>query len=98
MPELTGEYRAGDVRHCYADVRRAENVLGYRAAVDLDSGLMELARWVDGRAVSAGERGVEAGPQSEDWTREPATDNGAVVIASGAHPSQPPPHEGSHVQ
>ena len=98
VPEVTGEYRMGDVRHCFADVRRAENVLGYRAAVDLDSGLVELARWVDGRAARTSERNIEAGARLEDSTRELETDTAAVVIASGAHPSQPPPHEGPHVQ
>ena len=98
VPEITSEYRVGDVRHCYADVRRAETVLGYRAAVDLDSGLVELARWVDGRAATTSERNIDAGAWLEDSTRELEPDTGAVVIASGAHPSQPPPHEGPHVQ
>ncbi len=30
-PELTGESRAGDIRHCFADVTRAHELLGFRA-------------------------------------------------------------------
>jgi dTDP-L-rhamnose 4-epimerase len=48
-PELTFEYRAGDVRHCFADVRRARELLGFEASVDLEAGLPELAEWVASR-------------------------------------------------
>ncbi|MBX3192396.1 MAG: NAD-dependent epimerase/dehydratase family protein [Labilithrix sp.] len=43
-PEITGTYRAGDVRHCYADISLARRVLGYEPAVDLDEGLAEWLR------------------------------------------------------
>ncbi|MBX3213975.1 MAG: SDR family NAD(P)-dependent oxidoreductase [Labilithrix sp.] len=49
VPEITRTYRAGEPRHCYADTRRAEQVLGYRAAVDFDDALVELARWLKAR-------------------------------------------------
>src|SRR5690606_38798490 len=26
-PEITGQYRVGDIRHCYADISKAQNVL-----------------------------------------------------------------------
>jgi dTDP-L-rhamnose 4-epimerase len=44
-PELTGEYREGDIRHCFADVSRADHLLGWRAQVSLGGGISELARW-----------------------------------------------------
>jgi dTDP-L-rhamnose 4-epimerase len=50
LPEITGQYRVSDVRHCYADIRRAESVLGYRPMIDLDTGLAELVRWLDAEA------------------------------------------------
>ncbi|MCU1455488.1 MAG: UDP-glucose 4-epimerase [Acidimicrobiales bacterium] len=50
-PELTGHYRVGDVRHCFADVTRAEQQLGYRPQVDLDVGLAELAEWLQGQVA-----------------------------------------------
>lgn len=50
-PEIIGRYRAGDIRHCYADISRARDILGYRSRVWLDSGLEELAEWLEGQHV-----------------------------------------------
>jgi dTDP-L-rhamnose 4-epimerase len=57
-PELTGEYRAGDIRHCFADVSRARALLGFSAQIPLGRGLRELADWV--AADVPAERGNEA--------------------------------------
>jgi len=57
-PELTGQFRAGDIRHCFADVALAQELLGFRAERTLDDGLPELAEWVGRQAVH--ERGDEA--------------------------------------
>jgi dTDP-L-rhamnose 4-epimerase len=43
LPLVTGQYRSGDVRHIVADPARAEDVLGFRAAVDPRDGLREFA-------------------------------------------------------
>jgi dTDP-L-rhamnose 4-epimerase len=45
-PEVCGEYRVGDIRHCYADISRAREVLGYQPTVTLDAGVAELADWL----------------------------------------------------
>jgi dTDP-L-rhamnose 4-epimerase len=51
-PRVTGQYRAGDIRHCYADPRRARELLGFRAGVPLENGMKELVDWlVDQEAV-----------------------------------------------
>jgi dTDP-L-rhamnose 4-epimerase len=50
-PEVTGEYRLGDIRHCYADISHARSTLGYEPEVELDAGLAELAAWLDGRVA-----------------------------------------------
>lgn len=50
-PEVTGRYRMGDVRHCFADISLAERVLGYRPAVRFEQGLEELARWLEGQVA-----------------------------------------------
>jgi len=42
-PEVTGQYRNGDVRHIVADPARAAELLGFRAAVDPRDGLAEFA-------------------------------------------------------
>jgi dTDP-L-rhamnose 4-epimerase len=50
-PNVTGEYRAGDIRHCFADITRAREVLGYLPTVTLDAGLREFAGWLDGQVA-----------------------------------------------
>lgn len=50
-PEITGQYRVGDIRHCFADIRRAEKLLGFSPEVSLDDGLAELAEWLRDQAA-----------------------------------------------
>jgi dTDP-L-rhamnose 4-epimerase len=45
-PDICGKYRTGDIRHCFADITLAQQVLGYRPAVTLEDGLTELAEWL----------------------------------------------------
>jgi dTDP-L-rhamnose 4-epimerase len=45
-PEIVGKSRAGDIRHCFCDTRKAEERLGFRAVKDFGEGLAELAEWV----------------------------------------------------
>jgi dTDP-L-rhamnose 4-epimerase len=47
--QITGRYRAGDIRHCFADVSEARRVLGYEPRVDLAAGLTELGAWLSGQ-------------------------------------------------
>jgi dTDP-L-rhamnose 4-epimerase len=47
MPmEITGKFRAGDVRHCFADISASQRFLGYRPRVTLKEGIRELAQWL----------------------------------------------------
>ena len=41
----------GDIRHCFADVSRARDLLGFEASVTLEEGLTELADWLGGQIV-----------------------------------------------
>ena len=50
-PEITGDYRVGDIRHCFADVEKARELLAFEPEVALDDGLAELASWLDGRVA-----------------------------------------------
>lgn len=50
-PEITGKYRVGDVRHCFADINLARRVLGYEPGVSLDVGLDELVDWLEGQVA-----------------------------------------------
>lgn len=47
--KVTGKYRAGDIRHCYADISKAESQLGYTPQISLEEGMKELVTWLDGR-------------------------------------------------
>jgi len=46
QPEITGEYRVGDIRHCFADITRAREVLGYRPKMSLVDGISDLVEWL----------------------------------------------------
>ncbi|HET6628634.1 MAG TPA: NAD-dependent epimerase/dehydratase family protein [Woeseiaceae bacterium] len=45
-PEYEGKYRVGDVRHCFADISRARELLDYRPQVAFEDGIEELAEWL----------------------------------------------------
>ena len=45
-PEVVEQYRAGDIRHCFADTRRAEELLGFRADIAFADGMGDLLRWL----------------------------------------------------
>ncbi len=47
-PEVSGKYRVGDIRHCFADISLARHVLGYEPNVSFEKGLNELVRWLEG--------------------------------------------------
>jgi dTDP-L-rhamnose 4-epimerase len=50
--EITGQYRVGDIRHCFADITHARQRLGYEPRVTLEQGLAELAEWLEGQAAT----------------------------------------------
>jgi dTDP-L-rhamnose 4-epimerase len=45
-PEVTRKFRVGDIRHCFADISLARQVLGYAPRVSLEQGLEELVEWI----------------------------------------------------
>jgi dTDP-L-rhamnose 4-epimerase len=57
-PQITGKYRAGDIRHCFADISLARQVLGWEPQVSLEQGIEDLAGWLTGQ--TAIDRGMEA--------------------------------------
>jgi dTDP-L-rhamnose 4-epimerase len=48
-PKISGKYRMGDVRHCFADISRARSLLGFEPQVSLEHGIVELANWLEGQ-------------------------------------------------
>jgi dTDP-L-rhamnose 4-epimerase len=50
-PELPGECRVGDIRHCFADVGKAQRLLGFSPSVSLEQGMAELAGWLEGQVA-----------------------------------------------
>ncbi len=46
-PEITGKYRVGDIRNCYADISKAQTTLGYQPRYNLRSGLEEMLPWLE---------------------------------------------------
>jgi dTDP-L-rhamnose 4-epimerase len=45
-PKLTSTYRAGDIRHCFADIDKARRLLSYEPSVDFADGLRDLTSWL----------------------------------------------------
>jgi dTDP-L-rhamnose 4-epimerase len=49
QPRLMGKYRVGDIRHCFADISRARQVLGYEPRVSIEQGMIGMAEWLEGQ-------------------------------------------------
>lgn len=48
-PQITRKVRVGDIRHCFADISLAGQLLGYTPEVSLTDGLSELVEWMMGQ-------------------------------------------------
>jgi dTDP-L-rhamnose 4-epimerase len=46
QPEITNSARAGDIRHCFADITLAREALGFEPHVTLEDGIAELVEWL----------------------------------------------------
>ena len=57
-PEITGKVRAGDIRHCIADISASRKYLGYEPKVKFSDGVRELVNWL--REQRAEDRAAEA--------------------------------------
>ena len=51
-PSVTGNYRFGDIRHCFADVSLARDALGFEPRVGLEQGIEDFAGWLDGQVAT----------------------------------------------
>lgn len=50
-PHITGKYRVGDIRHCFADISLARSELGFAPATGFEDGLAEFAGWLSGQVA-----------------------------------------------
>jgi dTDP-L-rhamnose 4-epimerase len=48
---VTGHYRSGDIRHNFADIQRARDLLGWEPAVKFEDGLRRFVIWVESQQV-----------------------------------------------
>jgi len=45
QPEITSQFRKGDVRHCYSDNTKIRGKLGFEPQVSFEDGMKELIEW-----------------------------------------------------
>lgn len=45
-PEVTGKFRSGDIRHCFADITKIRATLGYEPTVRFEDGMGDLTAWM----------------------------------------------------
>lgn len=45
---ITGDFRIGDIAHNIADIRKAEDMLGFKQSISLREGLTQFCQWVLG--------------------------------------------------
>jgi len=62
-PQILNKARAGDIRHCFADISAAQDALGYAPTRFLEDSLGEMADWI--RASKASDHGEAAKKQLE---------------------------------
>jgi dTDP-L-rhamnose 4-epimerase len=52
QPQITGQFRRGDVRHCTADIAAARRSIDFAPRVSWEDGLRELLAWCQGTTTS----------------------------------------------
>jgi dTDP-L-rhamnose 4-epimerase len=63
QPKLLGKARAGDIRHCFANIGKARTLLGYAPTRLLEDAIDEVAAWI--RSSDARDHGEDAKRQLE---------------------------------
>ncbi len=46
QPTITNEFRSGDIRHCFADITKISNKLGFEPEISLEKGMKSLVKWI----------------------------------------------------
>jgi len=64
-PSVVKKYRAGDIRHCFANISAAESLLGYRPRVSFTEGVRDLMSWLHSQRPQ--DRAREAAAQLSEF-------------------------------
>jgi dTDP-L-rhamnose 4-epimerase len=46
-PQIVKQYRVGDIRHCFADIHKAQRLLEYQPSVKFEDGIINLIEWLN---------------------------------------------------
>jgi dTDP-L-rhamnose 4-epimerase len=58
-PQIVGQYRRGDIRHCFADIGRIREKLGFEPGLTFEEGVEDLISWVRDQEARDGFRQVD---------------------------------------
>lgn len=59
LVKISGEFRKGDIRHCFADISKAKKVLDWQPTTSLEEGFKELIQWSTGEKAEDKFEGAE---------------------------------------
>ena len=45
VPDVQNKFRKGDVRHCYADIRKIKSLLNWKPSITFEEGMKEYIEW-----------------------------------------------------
>lgn len=65
-PYISNRYRIGDIRHCYADIRKAREILKWEPKVTIEEGLKQLIKWAMENKWNAQDRTDQALKELEE--------------------------------
>ncbi|CUH13419.1 UDP-glucose 4-epimerase [Jannaschia seosinensis] len=60
QPQILGKARAGDIRHCYADISKARHLLGFEPRYLLEDRMGEMAQWIASSEATDGGEAMRA--------------------------------------
>jgi dTDP-L-rhamnose 4-epimerase len=65
-PQVVGQYRQGDIRHCFADIGRIREQLGFEPEVTFEDGVADLISWVREQEATDGFHEVDRELRKKD--------------------------------
>jgi dTDP-L-rhamnose 4-epimerase len=65
-PQITQKFRPGDIRHCYADISKISQKLGYTPKYSFQDGIKEVISWVKSIGTPIKDRTAEANKELQE--------------------------------